>query len=169
MLHDANSAAASPDGEWAKARNDLYEKLSMLSEFEARAAILLVYIETDRNSESLSRTTPKDAAWALKVLAMEHKLLSDLANEADWPELARWFQNNSDALITVIRGEISLQQFRRDQEKRKVEYQQIAGNFMRENEESMNGDTPPEFVALKRELITFVAASSRLIIGSESD
>lgn len=140
----------------------------MLSEFEKKAVVLGVYLDTDKNSENLSSATPQDVTWSLKVLAAEHKLISELAAESGWPELSRWFKTNSDALVALIRGERTMQQYSREQEVRKVEYQRIVNQFMSRNQRHRSLAQSDEFSSLRKDLSSFIGASARVFNSTGS-
>lgn len=142
----------------------LYARLRALPDFEQRALVLAVTNRVQENDENLERDTPRQNTDALKIQAVELRTLSQIANAAQWEELATLYDQASQRISGLIRGEISFAKNGVEQEIWLRHYNDAIASFQQAHSKKMRSPSSDDFLALRNDLATYVSAGARIVI-----
>lgn len=96
--------------------DDIISKLSELSPTEKISVVLCVRGAISNNYRDTMAHNLKAggsaAVWALKVSAIENSQMSQLARAAGWPEMAKYYDKETNGVEQLIRGTINFEKYR---------------------------------------------------------
>lgn len=142
----------------------MFARLHSLPPVLQKAMVAIVWTDVNKNDDDVETETPDKLLDALKIRAIEADRMKRVADAAGWPEAGHLLAQLSDAIVHVIRRDVSSADSRSAVLAVNTKYRSMIETFKRENETALNDDPGEGFASLRKDFVTFIAAPARIYV-----